>query len=39
LKKAEISESTRNSVLGLGKLMGHLSARYIQFENDEFDFR
>jgi hypothetical protein len=39
LKKAEISESTRNSVLELGKLMGHLSARYIQFENDEFDFR
>jgi len=39
LKKVEISESTRNSVQGLGKLMGHLSARYIQFENDEFDFR
>ncbi|MBW8325208.1 MAG: DUF4924 family protein [Prolixibacteraceae bacterium] len=39
LKKAEISESTQKTVQGFGQLIGHLSARYIQFENDEFDFR
>lgn len=38
LKNAEISELTRKTVEGFGQLIGHLSARYIQFENDEFEF-
>lgn len=38
LKDAEISPSTQNSVEGFGRMIGHLSARYIQFENDDFEF-
>lgn len=38
LKNAEISQSTLNSAKGFGQLIGHLSARYIQFENDDFEF-
>lgn len=38
MKNAEISEETKKTVDGFGQLMGHLSARYIQFENDDFEF-
>lgn len=38
LRHAEISPSTQKTVEGFGKMIGHLSARYIQFENDEFEF-
>ncbi len=39
LKNVEITEFTRKTMEGFGGLIGHLSARYIQFENDDFDFR
>jgi len=38
LKNTEISPLTQHTVKGFGRLMGHLSARYIQFENDDFEF-
>ena len=38
LKNTEISEITRNTAEGFGRMIGHLSARYIQFENDDFEF-
>ena len=38
LKEVEISELTRNTVEGFARMIGHLSARYIQFENDDFEF-
>jgi hypothetical protein len=38
LKMAEISQPTLITVQELGKMIGHLSARYIQFENDNFEF-
>ncbi len=38
LKNAEISFLTQNTIEGFGRMIGHLSARYIQFENDDFDF-
>lgn len=38
LKNAEITPLTQQTVSGFGHLIGHLSARYIQFENDEFEF-
>lgn len=38
LKNAEISSSTQQTVAGFGQMIGHLSARYIQFEHDEFEF-
>jgi hypothetical protein len=38
LKNAEISDVTRNTAEGFGGMIGHLSARYIQFENDDFEF-
>jgi len=38
LKKVEISEVTRKTAEGFGRMIGHLSARYIQFENDDFEF-
>jgi hypothetical protein len=38
LKYAEISELTQKTVEGFGRMIGHLSARYIQFENDDFEF-
>jgi len=37
LQKKEINEATLSSIQRFGKLMGHLSARYLQFENDEFE--
>lgn len=38
LKNTEISDVTRKTAEGFGRLIGHLSARYIQFENDDFEF-
>jgi len=38
LKNTEISPVTKNTVEGFGRMIGHLSARYIQFENDDFEF-
>jgi len=38
LKNAEISPLTQHTVEGFGRMIGHLSARYIQFENDDFEF-
>jgi hypothetical protein len=38
LKNTEISDVTRKTMEGFGRLIGHLSARYIQFENDDFEF-
>ena len=38
MKNAEISEQTEQTVAGFSSLIGHLSARYIQFENDDFEF-
>jgi len=37
LKKAEVSELTLKTMEGFGRMIGHLSARYIQFENDDFE--
>ena len=38
LRNTEVSDSTLKTVEGFGRLIGHLSARYIQFENDDFEF-
>lgn len=38
LKNAEISDLTKSTVDGFARMIGHLSARYIQFENDDFEF-
>ena len=38
LQKKEINPSTLLSFQSFGKLMGHLSARYLQFERDDFEF-
>lgn len=38
LKNAELTELTAKTIEGFGKMIGHLSARYIQFENDDFEF-
>ncbi len=38
LKNAQISPLTQKTVEGFGRMIGHLSARYIQFENDDFEF-
>lgn len=38
LKNAEITPDTMLTVEGFGRMIGHLSARYIQFENDDFEF-
>ena len=38
LKNAEITPNTKITVEGFGRMIGHLSARYIQFENDDFEF-
>jgi hypothetical protein len=38
LKNAEISPLTQKTVEDFGRMIGHLSARYIQFENDDFEF-
>ena len=38
LKSADVSPETMKTVEGFGLMIGHLSARYIQFENDDFEF-
>ncbi len=38
LKNAEISEQTKQTIEGIARMTGHLSVRYIQFENDDFEF-
>jgi hypothetical protein len=38
LKSSEISAETHQTVENLAHQIGHLSARYIQFENDDFEF-
>lgn len=38
LKNIEISSETQQTIAGFGRMIGHLSARYIQFENDDFEF-
>jgi hypothetical protein len=38
LKNSEISEHTQKTVQRISRQIGHLSARYIQFEKDEFEF-
>ncbi len=38
MQKKEINPDTLLAVKGLGSLMGHLSARYLQFEKDDFEF-
>lgn len=38
LKNAEVSLLTQETIEGFSRMIGHLSARYIQFENDDFDF-
>lgn len=38
LKHTEPTETTRKAIEGFGRMIGHLSTRYIQFENDDFEF-
>lgn len=38
LKSSEISPQTHQTIERLARQIGHLSARYIQFENDDFEF-
>lgn len=38
LKQSDISAETQQSVGNFARLIGHLSARYLQFENDDFEF-
>jgi len=38
LKNVEISPETQTTITKFGQMIGHLSARYIQFENDDFEF-
>jgi len=38
LKNAELTELTAKTIEGFGRMIGHLSTRYIQFENDDFEF-
>lgn len=38
LKNTDITPETKSTVEGFGQMIGHLSARYIQFENDDFEF-
>jgi len=38
LKDTELTELTSKTIGDFGKMIGHLSARYIQFENDDFEF-
>jgi len=37
IKNSEISEQTKVTAEQIAHLLGHLSARYIQFENDDFE--
>jgi len=38
MKSSEVSPQTHQTVENLAHQIGHLSARYIQFENDDFEF-
>jgi hypothetical protein len=38
LKNTELTELTSKTMGDFGKMIGHLSTRYIQFENDDFEF-
>jgi len=38
IKNSEIFQSTQKTMEGFARMIGHLSARYIQFENDNFEF-
>lgn len=38
LKGSEISPETHSTIENFARQVGHLSARYIQFENDDFEF-
>jgi len=38
LKSSEISPETHKTIERLAHQIGHLSARYIQFEHDDFEF-
>ena len=38
LKSSEISPETHQTIESFAHQIGHLSARYIQFENDDFEF-
>ena len=38
IRQTDIPEETRKPIEGFGRMIGHLSARYIQFEKDEFEF-
>jgi hypothetical protein len=38
LKSSEISPATQSTIENIARQVGHLSARYIQFENDDFEF-
>lgn len=38
LKNSVVTDQTQKSVEGFSRMIGHLSARYIQFENDDFSF-
>jgi hypothetical protein len=38
LKNAEVTDTTKQTIAGFSQMLGHLSARYIQFENDDFEF-
>ena len=38
LKSSEISPQTHQTIENFAHQIGHLSARYIQFENDDFEF-
>ena len=38
LKSSEISSVTQSTIGNIARQIGHLSARYMQFENDDFEF-
>jgi hypothetical protein len=38
MNNSPVSEKTQQTVDGLARLTGHLSTRYLQFENDDFEF-
>jgi len=38
LKSLEITPETQEMITNFARQIGHLSARYIQFENDDFEF-
>lgn len=38
LKNVDVSLQTKSEISGIAHMIGHLSARYLQFENDDFEF-